>query len=48
MQNHIFYDGTVYTGSAGLAMYYFLSAQEKNGGDDTLKVKDKICTFVNT
>lgn len=34
MDKDIFYDGTVYTGSAGLALYYFRCAWAKNEVDD--------------
>ena len=30
MKKDIFYDGTVYTGSAGLALYYMINSLKKN------------------
>lgn len=44
MDKHIFHDGTVYTGSAGLAMYYFICAWSKSDVDDK---NDLLKVFVN-
>lgn len=38
MESDIFYDNTVYTGSAGLALLYFLESLKNDNNPETLKV----------
>lgn len=38
LESNIFYDGTVYTGSTGLALYYFLCACGKDNNVELWKV----------
>lgn len=38
MESDIFFDGTVYTGSTGLALFYFMNSLRNDNNPETLKV----------
>lgn len=38
MQKDIFYDGTIYTGSAGMALYYLMQGIRKPDNPEYLQV----------
>uniref|UniRef100_A0A2A4JWT8 LanC-like protein 2 n=1 Tax=Heliothis virescens TaxID=7102 RepID=A0A2A4JWT8_HELVI len=47
MEKDIFYDGTVYTGSAGLALYYYMCSLKNDGNLETLKTASEYLDIEN-